>query len=113
MASRAWAGCRNILHVNFSGRYVRLQVRHKDTNHIFLSSQTLERCFMENMRVRSDKRAARAAALVLSQRAAQVGVTAVRPAQEIRYHGKYKEVVDCLNENGVKVLKPIPPTAAA
>jgi len=83
-----------------------LQVKNKDTNFIFLSAQTLERCFGDNMRVRSDKRAARAAALVLSERAAQAGVTQVAPAEHYRYHGKYKEIVDCLNENGVRVLAP-------
>lgn len=99
--------CRNVLHVTFSNRNIVLQVMQKDTRFIFLSAQTLERCFVENMRVRSDKRAARAAALVLSERAAQAGVTAVAPAKKHRYHGKYKEVVDALKERGIHVLEPM------
>lgn len=101
------SACRNVLHVTFSNRNVALQVMQKDTRFIFLSAQTLERCFAENMRVRSDKRAARAAALVLGERAAQAGVTAVAPAKKLRYHGKYKEVVDALKERGIHVLEPM------
>ncbi|KAG8460953.1 hypothetical protein KFE25_010704 [Diacronema lutheri] len=99
--------CRNVLYVTFSNRNVALQVMQKDTRFIFLSAQTLERCFAENMRVRSDKRAARAAALVLAERAAQAGVTAVAPAKKHRYHGKYKEIVDALKQSGIRVLEPI------
>jgi ribosomal protein L18 len=98
--------CRNILHVTFSNRNVSLQVMQKDTKLVFLSAHTLEPCFQEHTRVRSDKRAARVAALVLGERAAQAGVTLVAPATSYRYHGKYKEVVDALTESGVKVLAP-------
>jgi ribosomal protein L18 len=80
----------------------------KDTGFIFLSSSTLEHCFIENLRVRSDMRAARAAALVLSERAAQAGVLAFAPARKLRYHGKVKEVIDALREGGIKVLHPAP-----
>ncbi|KAJ1638391.1 hypothetical protein T492DRAFT_944082 [Pavlovales sp. CCMP2436] len=99
------AACRNVLHVTFSNKNIALQVMQKDTNFIFLSAQTLEHCFIENMRVRSDKRAARACALVLGERAAQAGVWTVAPAMPIRYHGKYKEIIDALRERGITVLK--------
>lgn len=100
-------GCRHILYVDFSNRYIRLQVKHKDTGFIFLSSGTIERVFTETMRVRSDKRAARMAAYALSLRAKMTGVDSVVPSKELRYHGKYREIVDCLNAEGIRVLKPI------
>lgn len=107
MASAVGNVCRSILHVTFSNRNISLQVVQKDTRFIFLSAQTLERCFFDNMRVRSDKRAAHAAALVLGERAAQAGITALAPAKRYRYHGKYKVVVDALMRSGITIVAPL------
>ncbi|KAK9787998.1 hypothetical protein WJX73_000835 [Symbiochloris irregularis] len=95
----------HLLKLFFSNKYSYAQILRTSDGHIVASASTIERAQRQSLANTADKAASAVIGRILAERAGKASVSQVHWDRRHgeKYHGKIKELLDAVQQGGVKL----------